>query len=61
MAVMNIFADLVYFILKANRIKKHFTYYLGVKKLLKSFFLLLFCSVMSMEGGVVSLYPFNIF
>ncbi len=35
---MNIFADLVYFILKANRIKKHFTYYLGVKKLLKSFF-----------------------
>ena len=42
-------------------IKKHFTYYLGVKKLLKSFFLFLFCSVMSMEGVVVSLYPFNIF
>ncbi|PAB68442.1 hypothetical protein CDH55_09275 [Escherichia coli] len=61
MAVMNIFADLVYFILKANRIKKHFTYYLGVRKLLKSFFLFLFCSIMSMEGVVVSLYPFNIF
>lgn len=42
MAVMNIFADLVYFILKANRIKKHFTYYLGVRKLLKSFFFVSF-------------------
>ncbi len=42
MAVMNIFADLVYFILKANRIKKHFTYYLGVRKLLKSFFCFFF-------------------
>ncbi len=58
---MNIFADLVYFILKANQIKKHFTYYLGVRKLLKSFFLFVFCSIMSMEEVVISLYPFHIF
>lgn len=58
---MNIFADLVYFILNANQIKKHFTYYLGVRKLLKSIFLFVFCSIMSMEGVVISLYPFHIF
>ncbi len=50
--MINIFADLVYFILKANRIKKHFTYYLGVGKLLNLSLLLLFCSIVSMERGV---------
>ena len=59
--MMNIFADLVYFILKANRIKKHFTYYLCVGKLLNLFFLLLFCSVMSTARGGGCQNPFHIF
>mgnify|MGYP001325657792 CR=1 FL=1 len=57
---MNIFADLVYFILKSNQIK---TFYLlfRCEKTPKINFLFVFCSVMSMERVVISLYPFHIF
>lgn len=57
---MNIFADLVYFILKANQIK---TFYLlfRCEKTLKIIFLFIFCSIVSMEEVVISLYPFHIF
>ncbi len=58
---MNIFADLVYFILKSNQIKTFYLLFRCEKTPKINFFLFVFCSVMSMERVVISLYPFHIF